>query len=176
PARKRGLQPDDFFSYRLVLDPRLSPDGTKVAFVVSTNSRDDDEAQTTIWMAPSDGSEPARQFTSGPKDLSPRWSPDGRHLAFVGKRANDVAAQIHLASLEGGDPRRLTDAPYGASLPAWSPDGSRIAYVAPTGDWTAPDQRTPIEKNAPRVVKDLRYRFDGLGWFDERLSHIFTVE
>src|SRR5579862_8578455 len=121
---KRGMQPDDFFSYRLVVDPRLSPDGAQVAFVVIANSREDDEPQTTIWVAPFDGSSPARQFTSGPKDTAPRWSPDGRHLAFVAKRpspggqaSGEGEGQIYVASLDGGDPRRLTSAPYGASQP-----------------------------------------------------------
>jgi dipeptidyl aminopeptidase/acylaminoacyl peptidase len=179
----RGMQPEDVFSFRTVTDPRLSPDGTKVAFVVNTNSSEDDEAQTTIWVTSADGSMPARQFTSGPKDTSPRWSPDGRYLAFVAKRpspgsgqaAKDVEAQIHLAPLDGGDPHPLTEAPYGASQPGWSPDGATIVYVAQTGDWTPPAKRSPSEKNAPRVVRDLRYRFDGLGFFDERRSHVFTV-
>jgi dipeptidyl aminopeptidase/acylaminoacyl peptidase len=180
---KRGMQPEDFFSYRLVVDPRLSPDGTQVAFVVITNSREDDEPQTTIWVAPFDGSSPARRFTSGPKDTAPRWSPDGRHLAFVAKRPSPSGqevgggeGQVYLAPLDGGDPRRLTSAPNGVSQPAWSPDGSRIAYIAPTGDWTPPERRSPAEKNAPRVVTDLRYRFDGVGWFDARRGHLFSVD
>lgn len=178
------MQPEDFFSYRLVVDPRLSPDGATVAFVVITNSKEDDEAQTTIWVAPVDGSSPARQFTSGPKDAAPRWSPDGRRLAFVAKRSSpgggqdvrEVESQIYLAPLDGGDPRPLTTAPHGASQPAWSPDGSRIVYVAQTGDWTPPDKRSPPERNAPRIVADLRYRFDGVGWFDLRRSHLFSID
>jgi dipeptidyl aminopeptidase/acylaminoacyl peptidase len=177
------MRPEDFFSLRTVSDPRLSPDGTKVAFVVSTNSVEDDEAQTTIWVASCEGRVPARRFTAGPKDTSPRWSPDGRYLAFVARRpspgngqtAKNVEAQVHLAPLDGGDPRPVTEAPYGASQPAWSPDGTHIAYVARTGDWTPPDKRSPTEKNAPRVVTDLSYRFDGFGWFDERRSHVFVV-
>jgi dipeptidyl aminopeptidase/acylaminoacyl peptidase len=181
---KRGMQPEDFFSLRLVVDPRLSPDRATVAFVVITNSQEDDEAQTAIWVAPVDGRSPARQFTSGPKDSAPRWSPDGRQLAFVAKRpppgssqdAKEIQGQIYIASLDGGDPRPLTGAPHGASQPAWSPDGTRIAYVAQTGDWTPPDKRSPTEANAPRVVTDLRYRFDGVGWFDFRRSHLFSIE
>ncbi|HLH47283.1 MAG TPA: S9 family peptidase, partial [Acidimicrobiales bacterium] len=121
-----------------------------------------------------DGSRPARRFTAGPADTTPRWSPDGAALAFVADRGE--GAQLHVASLEGGDPRCLTSAPHGLAQPAWSPDGRRLAYVARTGEWTEPSERSAVERSAPRVVRGLRYRFDGIGWFDERRSHLFVVD
>ncbi|HTX00617.1 MAG TPA: S9 family peptidase [Acidimicrobiales bacterium] len=170
---KRGLVPEDLWRLREVCDPRLSADGSTIAFVVGTPDKETDKVATAIWVAPTDGSAPARPFTAGPKDSAPRWSPDGRWLAFVAERGH--GPQLHLASLEGGEAVALTEAPYGVSGPAWSPDGGRLAFVARTGDWKDPEDQTAVERAAPRVVTGMRSRFDGIGWFDSRRSHVFVV-
>jgi dipeptidyl aminopeptidase/acylaminoacyl peptidase len=170
---KRVFVPADLWHLRAVSDPQISPDGTNVAFVVATPDPETDKAATTIWLAPSDGSAPARQFTSGPQDSSPRWAPDGGELAFVAERG--LGPQLYLASLAGGEARALTEAPHGISQPVWAPDGRHIAFVAKTGDWKKPEDRSAVERAAPNVVTGLYYRFDGIGWFDNRRSHLFVV-
>jgi len=170
---KRDFVPEDLWRLRAVSDPQVSPDGAQVAFVVTAPDPETDKAAATIWVAPANRSSAARQFTSGPEDSCPRWSPDGRSMAFVADRGN--GAQLHVASLAGGEPRAITDAPYGVSQPVWSPDGARLAYVARTGDWKKPEDRSAIERSAPRIVTGLFSRFDGLGWRDDRRSHVFVV-
>ncbi|MST33438.1 hypothetical protein GHK86_12000, partial [Acidimicrobiaceae bacterium USS-CC1] len=170
---KRDFAPEDVWRLRTVADPRLSPDGRLVAYVVSEPDRERDGPATTVWVAPVDGSAPARRFSAGPDDGAPRWSPDGRSLAFVADRGH--GPQLHLAPLDGGEPAVLTDVPHGVSQPVWSPDGRRLAYVARTGEWKAPEERSAVERNAPRVVTGLHHRFDGIGYLDERRSHLFVV-
>jgi dipeptidyl aminopeptidase/acylaminoacyl peptidase len=170
---KRGFVPEDLWRLRMVSDPRLSPDGSSVAFVVATSDQETDKPATTIWVTPADGSSPARPFTTGPEDNSPRWSPDGRWLAFVAERGH--GPQLHVASLDGGEARTLTSAAHGVSQPVWAPNGERIAYVARTGEWKKPEDRSAVERSAPRVVTGLYYRFDGIGWFDDRRGHIFVA-
>ena len=170
---KRVFVPADLWRLRAVSDPQISPDGTNVAFVVATPDPETDKAATTIWVAPTDGASPARQFTSGPQDSSPRWAPDGGELAFVAERGH--GPQLHLVSLAGGEARALTEAPHGVSQPVWAPDGRQIAFVARTGDWKKPEERSAVERAAPIVVTGLYYRFDGIGWFDNRRSHLFVV-
>jgi len=170
---KRTFVPEDLWHLRTVSDPQMSPDGSNVAFVVATPDRETDKPATTIWVAPSDGSAPARIFTAGPEDSCPRWSPDGRWLAFVAERGH--GPQLHLTSLDGGEATALTEARHGISQPVWAPDGSRLAFVARTGEWTKPEDRSAVERSAPRVVTGLYYRFDGIGWFDDRRTHLFVV-
>jgi Tol biopolymer transport system component len=82
---------------------------------------------------PADGSAPPRAFTSGPRDTAPRWSPDGRRLAFLRAGEKDgkpEPPQIHLIERAGGEARAVTDLPHGASAPAWSPDGRTLAFTA----------------------------------------------
>ena len=174
PTAKRGVRPKDLYLLRTVVDPQVSPDGKRVAYVVTWPDRDADETRTSVYVAPLDGRVTARRFTQGNKDHSPRWSPDGRHLAFVSDRGEKN--QLFVAPLEGGEARQVTKAKHGISSPAWSPDGTLIAYMARTGDYKLPKERSPIEKSAPRVIRNLRYKLDGIGFFDERRTHIFTID
>jgi len=173
-SKKRGVQPQDFYLLRTVSDPQVSPDGRLVAYVLTSADRDADEMQTSVYVAPLDGRSAARRFTQGKKDHSPRWSPDGRRLAFVSDRGEKN--QLFVAPLDGGEPRQITKAKFGCGSPAWSPDGKLVAYSARTGDWKDPKERAGSDKAAPRVLRDLRYKLDGIGFFDERRVHIFTVD
>jgi dipeptidyl aminopeptidase/acylaminoacyl peptidase len=93
PERK-PIAPEHNYLLRAVSDPQISPDDTRVAYVVRSNDKEKDERQSSIWIAPLDGSEPARRFTFGTKDGTPRWSPDGRSLAFLADRGEK--AQVHV--------------------------------------------------------------------------------
>jgi dipeptidyl aminopeptidase/acylaminoacyl peptidase len=170
---KRGFTPEDLWALRTVSDPQVSPDGSRVAFVVGTPDKETDKPATRIWVAPADASTAARPFTAGPEDSAPRWSPDGKWLAFIAERGH--GPQLQLVPLEGGEAVALTEMPYGASQPAWSPDGRQIAFVAKTGEWKKPEDRDALEKNAPRVITGLNNRYDATGWFDVRRSHLFVV-
>ncbi|HEY5639122.1 MAG TPA: S9 family peptidase, partial [Dehalococcoidia bacterium] len=76
----------------------------------------------------------------------------------------------------GGEARQVTKRKWGISQPAWSPDGRRVAYTARTGPFTPPRERKGLEKAAPTVIRDLRYKLDGVGFFDRRRTHIFVAE
>jgi dipeptidyl aminopeptidase/acylaminoacyl peptidase len=173
-ARKVPFTPDDLYLLKQVSDPQLSPDGTLVAYVVLWPDKEDDENRMAVHLAPADGSAPARRFTYGKRDHTPRWSPDGRLLAFVSDRGEK--SQLFLAPMDGGEARQLTHAKWGVSQPAWSPDGTKIAYSARTGEYTEPKERKGLEKNAPRVIRDLRYKMDGIGFYDSRRMHIFVCD
>jgi dipeptidyl aminopeptidase/acylaminoacyl peptidase len=83
-AERRPITETDLFSFVWVADPQMSPDGTRVAFVRVTANKQKDLYETSIWMASTAGSGGVPQrFTGGPRDSSPRWSPDGTRLAFV---------------------------------------------------------------------------------------------
>ncbi|HEV8574805.1 MAG TPA: S9 family peptidase [Dehalococcoidia bacterium] len=173
-TKKRGVKPKDHYLLRNVVDPQVSPDGRQVAYVVTWSDRDADETRTCVYVAPIDGRENSRRFTQGNKDHSPRWSPDGRYLAFVSDRGEKN--QLFVAPLGGGEARQVTKAKFGISSPAWSPDSKRVACMARTGEYKETKERSPVEKSAPRVIRDLRYKLDGIGFFDARRTHIFVVD
>jgi len=171
----RPMRPDDLYLLGTAGDPQLSADGTHLAWVQTRMDRETDKAQTSIWVAPVDGSEPPRAFTDGPSDHSPRWSPDGRWVAYVSITEEGKPGQLWLAPLRGGAPTAVTSHDGAVSQPAWSPDSTRIAYVTATDLPKPVAERTPVEKAAPRVVRGLAARLDNVGWQDGR-RHVFVLD
>src|SRR3712207_1641458 len=114
---------------RHVSDPVISPDGNHVVIAVSRMDLENDGYRSDLWIVATDGSTPPQQLTRGPRDSQPRFSPDGRWLAFV-RAEMDGKSQLHVLPTAGGEARVLTDNPLGVDSPAWSPDSRRLAYVA----------------------------------------------
>lgn len=168
-ASPRPIRADDLFLFTLVGDAQVSPDGKEIAHVVKRLDREADDYVSNIYVAV-DGA--TRQFTAGGKDSAPRWSPDGRWLAFVSGR--DDTSQIYLMPAHGGEPLRLTDMPKGAGIPAWSPDSRHIAFAAgvPVSE---PPNEEPKNQQA-RVIERAVYKFDGRGFIDDRRTHIHVVD
>jgi dipeptidyl aminopeptidase/acylaminoacyl peptidase len=168
------MKPTDIYRLPLVGDPRVSPDGASVAFVVTRADEESNEYRSAIWIVPSDGSASPRRLTSGTKrDASPRWSADGRFLAFTSNRDGD-ASQLYLMPMDGGESRKLTDMPEGVSSICWSPDGSQIAFVA-TVRGPAYDEEDET-KRPPRMITKLDYKADGRGFVQDKTSHVFVVD
>lgn len=134
PARGRCFEPGDLHRLRSATAVTISPDGRWAAFIVAEppdtllNER---RSHGDLWIAPVDGSRPPRRYASGPSnERMPRWSPDGRRLAFLSDRGETGKPQIWIVRPDGGEPYRVTDAPEGVQFFDWSPDGRRFAVTA----------------------------------------------
>lgn len=179
-AEKRTLQVDDLFAIRSVRDPRFSPDGTRVAFTASAMDLKKDNADSDIYIVSTapNGGEPWRVTSSAKGESSPRFSPDGKYLAFLSSRDSEKT-QVYLMDLRGGEASKLTDYKGGVSSFAWSPDGRKLGIVASDPD---PDDEKPSggeKKTAkPIEVRRLQFKRDGAGYLDDVKQHIhvFDVE
>src|SRR5215471_9819915 len=115
-AQTRGMTSEDYFAFETLGDPHFSPDGSTIAYVVTTVDQKQNRRRSAIWSVPADGSHEATPLTTAPQSSnSPRWRPDGKALAFLSARpsAGDAAGeaprtQVWLLSLTGGEPRRIT--------------------------------------------------------------------
>ena len=86
----------------------ISPDGTQVAYTLASNSKKEEHATSSLWVATTDGSRPARQFTRGDvEDHKPKWSPDGSQITFLSDRDKRGIAQLYHIASDGGEARPL---------------------------------------------------------------------
>jgi dipeptidyl aminopeptidase/acylaminoacyl peptidase len=167
----RAMTPDDLYAITWVGECAISPDGAHVAFVATKMDRETDSYQSAIWMVGTDGGEPW-QFTAGAKrDSAPRWSPDGKWLAFTSERGEEKP-QIAVMPADGGESRLTTKFPMGAGEPVWSPDGTRIAFSAKTGTPPDPD---PKKAKPYRRITSIKYRVNGQGFTYDQRRHLFVV-
>jgi dipeptidyl aminopeptidase/acylaminoacyl peptidase len=169
------MTPEDIFQLRWLADAQISADGKQVAFSVTALDRDADDYRAAIWTAPADGAGPPRQLTSGAaRDGEPRWSPDGRWLAFTSSREGGKA-QLYLLPAAGGEAVRLTEIDLGVAAPVWSPDSRRICVVGKLSLLPKPD---PNSKLAPpaRVIGRLTYKLNGEGFTYDKHRHLFVVD
>ena len=168
------MKPEDVYALKGVSDPRLSPDGTTVAFVPWSIDGEANEYRGNIWLAPVDGSEPPRRFTTGERrDGEPRWSPDGSSLAFVSSRAEKEPGQLYVISLRGGEAQKLTKLKEDVRGVAWSPDGRTIAFTSRVRDEESEEEDE--RRRPPRRITHLLYKLDNEGWIADRRSQVFVV-
>src|SRR5580658_4486770 len=125
---KKLLTPEASLNLRSISDLQFSPDGARVAFVVTEPPKGERRARH-IWLYEK-MSNSVRQFTYSAKDeFSPRWSPDGKQLAFLSNREDQQ--QVYVMRADGGEASAVTKGKRSVSNFAWSPDGKQIAFLAP---------------------------------------------
>lgn len=185
-ADKRPLSLDDMFKFKRVSDPQISPDGRHVVYVVSEVLFAENRTQSDLWLADTTGGG-VRALTSTPKnERHPRWSPDGKWIAFESNRAG-ADYQVFVLPIDGGEARQVTTLSTGASSPVWSAQGDQIAFVSEvfpefSAKPFAEADKLNKEKLAAReaskvqarIVTQLLYRhWDS--WFEGKRQHVFVV-
>jgi dipeptidyl aminopeptidase/acylaminoacyl peptidase len=185
-ADRRPITETDLFKFVWIADPQISPDGSRIAFVRVWVNKKADRYDTALWIVGANSS-PPWQLTAGPRDSNPRWSPDGRTLAFIRsaeKEGRPQPPQIYLLSFEGGEAQPLTEVPRGAAGLEWSPDGKTIAFASiedgkidlPNPEAGEPKEKPPEHVSDVRVITKAVYRSNGPGYLNPKThSHIWTV-
>lgn len=177
----KPVSAEDVLKIRTVLDPQMSPDGRRIAFVVKRADTKKNKYFTNVWLS---GTDPhsARAFTSGDQhDSDPRWSPDGSRLLFVSDRRDDLP-QLYLINVDGGEAACLTELPAGGiGNISWSPDGKRALFTFTPADErdtkaAAETRKKENKSTPPREITALRFREEGSGFLPSVKPHIWTVD
>ncbi|WP_420629057.1 S9 family peptidase [Candidatus Leptofilum sp.] len=180
-AEKRPITADDLYKLELVSDPQISPDGSRIIFGLTRVDRKTEKKYSNLWLVPSDGSRPARQFTYGDQtDTHPRWSPDGRSLAFLSNRKDEKQFQIYVIPINGGEARPVTKMEGSFAGFVWSPDGRSFATQFRKKDAAAIEREKDEHKKklgiVSRHITGLDYKFDGGGYTPQEKWHIWTID
>jgi dipeptidyl aminopeptidase/acylaminoacyl peptidase len=182
-AQRRNITERDLFDFTWIGDPQIAPDGLSVAYIRVTVNAAKTNYDTSVWSVATNGREEPRRLTSGNRDTTPRFSPDGKFLAFVRSPETpgpNAAPQIYMMSTAGGEAFQVTTMVRGAGGPVWSPDGKWIAF----GNSANPDDlarqgRPPVpgeRESDVRVITRAVYRADGGGYLDPtRPNHLWVV-
>jgi dipeptidyl aminopeptidase/acylaminoacyl peptidase len=171
------VKPADIAELIEVSDPRVSPDGRSVAFVVTRPDLDENRNTSAVWVAGVDaGSLPPVPLTSGTqREARPRWSPDGTQLAFV-SHPKEKGATLCVADVlaDGAACAEMLEWPEEIEDLLWTPDGERLVFTARQRD---EDQYGPEkDRDRPfRRVDRLQYRLDNVGWTIDRPRHVFSI-
>jgi len=174
---------EEMLKLKRVSDPQLSPDGRLVAYVVTDVSLEKNSRVNQIWIVPVSGGAPALLMRTDKSDSTPRWSPDGKKLAFVSTR--DGSSQVWMVDMGPGgavgEPRKVTSLATEAAGVIWSPDGRWLAFtsdVYPACATSACNEQALKEfesrKSKARVFDHLLYRH-WVSWKEGRFSHVFLV-
>ncbi|MEK4272657.1 S9 family peptidase [Paenibacillus sp. FSL R7-0026] len=175
---QRGITSEDLYQITWVNDPTPSPNSGQLVYVSRKTNEARDGYCSHLRLLHL-GSQKDRPFTSGEKDLSPAWSPDGSQLAFL--REVDGKSQVWIIATDGGEARQISHLKHGVSSLLWSPDGHTLlvkSSVDMSGDEES-EHTDPVDDKPKllqeHVVDRIRMKSDASGLWNGRRSHLFAL-
>lgn len=167
----RAFRPEDIFLLKSLSDPRFSPSTASVAFTETIMEGERNEYRSRIFVCDEQG---VRPFTSGEhREARPRWSPDGKSIAFVA-HGRDKGSELMIIPSTGGEAIKVAEFPEDIEELDWSPDGETLAFIARDRDEKMHGPEKQKDRSAKKIDR-LVYRLDNFGWTVGRLKQLFVV-
>ena len=180
PPSKPLITAAHLYRFQLLTDCMLSPDGEHVVYVLQRVERRTEKKYSNLWLVPTGSGRP-RQFTFGSHtDMQPRWSPDGRAIAFLSDRGTAGQFQICSMPLHGGEARPLTALHGSFGQLSWAPSGRQLVFEFQKQDADAAERERDAHKKklgvVARHIKRLSYKMDGAGFLPNERWHIWLLD
>jgi dipeptidyl aminopeptidase/acylaminoacyl peptidase len=173
-TQHRTIQVGDLYRLSMASDAQISPDGISVVFVKTWLDEEKNEYRSSLYRVSVDASDEVRLTAADAQDNHPRWSPDGKYVAFLSDRAEKP--QIFILPVSGGEAWKLTDLDEGVTSFTWSPDGSSIAVTSKSDSTRSNSDDNSEEKSDVVHITSIRYKANGVpGFLDGKRSHIWRV-
>lgn len=173
------MKAEDLYRIEAITSLQLSPDGEHVVYAQQRVDKGSEKKYQNLWIAPT-GKDTPRQFTYGDQsDTNPKWSPDGKTIAFLSNRGDGQKMQIYLIPFGGGEARPLTEMKGFFGGFEWSPDGKQLLVGFSKMDEEAAERMADEKKKKLGVVARhftrVHWKFDGAGYLPKEQQHIWLV-
>jgi dipeptidyl aminopeptidase/acylaminoacyl peptidase len=178
PSKLRTIAAEDLYRFELITHCEIQPNGLNVIYALGTVDRATEEKVSHLWMASTTGG-PPRQFTFGEQsDTTPRWSPDGKQIAFLSNRGQRKQTQIHVIPVDGGEARPITNMQGEFGGFEWSPDGKQIVVQFRKRDPDDLEREKDGQKKLGIVARHydrVHYKLDGYGYLPKERWHLWLI-
>jgi dipeptidyl aminopeptidase/acylaminoacyl peptidase len=186
----RSITVSDASAFKDLHDPQISPDGKWVAYSEGSVNREEDKSEERIWMVPAAGGDAIALTSEDVSSSHPRWSADGKYLAFLSAR-NEGKTQVWVLNRMGGEAQKLTDTAQDVDSFEWAPDSKRLVLVlrdakpeeleeARSKDKDASakekDKNKKSKTEKPWVIDRLQFKRDTIGYLDRRRAHLYIFD
>lgn len=170
---KRAISVDDLSLIKDLSGPQVSPDGSWVAYTISEVDTKADVSRSDIWLTRWDGSETVQLTATAESEHTPRWSPNGKHLAFLSTGADtEFTDQVWLIDPKGDKPRRVSSLANGVSDYDWGPDSEHIAIISAV----VPEGSSLDADGGPLVIDRMLFKRDGYGYLSKARSRVHLLD
>lgn len=179
-TKKRAITAEDLYRFQTITAAQISPDGKNVVFTVQRVDEESEKKYTNLWIVSTNGGEP-RQFSFGDHvDSNPKWSPDGRQIAFLSNREHEKQPQIYTIPFQGGEACRLSNLKGEFGAFEWSPDGAKFICQFRKKDQEALEREEDEAKKelgvVSRQVTRVFYKLDGRGYLPKERWHLWVLD
>jgi dipeptidyl aminopeptidase/acylaminoacyl peptidase len=177
--KKRRITAEDLYRFKLIPDCKISPDGDHIVYCLHRVDKKTEKKYANLWIVPTSGG-PARQFTYGDQsDTQPRWSPDGKKIAFISNRKDEKQPQIYIIPFQGGEARQVTNLKGEIGSFEWSPDGKRFVCQFRKKDKEEMEREKDEQKKklgvVSRHITRVWFKEDARGFLPKERWHIWVI-